>query len=428
MVKRICLIFLSAILVCVNCADRGKNEVTFAIGGAPNEIDFWEQLILQFEREKGIQINLLRQPTDTDQRRQGLVIPLQSQKSDPDIFLMDVAWLAQFAASGWLEPLDDCVESGEIEIDRFFDKVVNSTDKYHGLLIALPVYIDGGLLYFRKDLFEKYGITRPPETWAELIDYSIKIQADMRKADPGFYGFVWQGAQYEGLICNFLEFAASNNGGIRFADGKILLSSPENVEALNLMNELIHRHKISPPNTFTEMKEEEVRSFFQRGKALFERNWPYAWSLHQADNSNVQGKVGISPLPHFESGTSASTLGGWHIGISGFSDKKAEAWEFLKFILSYDIQKKLALGLGWNPGRKDIYTDNEVLQRMPHFSDLRGVFENAVSRPNVPYYTRISEVLQRYLNAALADELTAEEALLKAEEEAQKVVERYEGN
>jgi len=423
--KKHVLIVLGVMILLIGCGEKGEKVVTFAVGGAPAELDFWETLIQEFENESGTRVRMLRQPTDTDQRRQGLVIPMKSRKKDPDIFLMDVAWLAQFAASGWLEELDTYIEKERIDLGSFFSKVVNLADKYEGMLVALPVYVDGGLLYYRKDLLKKHGINGPPRTWDRLLDHSVKVQKAIRAKNPQFYGFVWQGAQYEGLVCNFIEFAGSNGGGILFEDGRILLNVPANIEAVQFMRDLIHKHKISPPNTFTEMKEEEVRTFFQSGDALFERNWPYAWSLHQREDSKVKGRVGIASLPHFPSGKSVSTLGGWHIGISRYSDLKRESFRLVKFVVSYGVQKRLALELGWNPGRRDVYTDSDVIEKLPHFVRLREVFENAQPRPNVPYYTQISEVVQRYVNKILAGELSAQDGLEAAEREAQKVVERY---
>lgn len=424
--KTVTIFILTAIFLIQGCARKEKNIICFAVGGAPNEIELWEEIVKEFELQSGVKVKILRQPTDTDQRRQGLVVPLKSKKKDPDVFLMDVAWIAQFAASGWLEPFDSYVKEDNLNLEVFFSKVVNLADKYNGELIALPVYVDGGLLYYRKDLLKKYGYDKPPQTWEELLKYSLKIQENERKFNPNFYGFVWQAAQYEGLICNFLEFAGSNNGGVVITNGKILLNSPQNRQALQFMCDLIHKYKISPPNTFTEMKEEEVRIFFQQGNALFERNWPYAWSLHQSKDSNIRDKVGIAPLPHFPGGRSVSALGGWHIGISKYSDKKKESFEFIKFVTSYNTQKKLAVELGWNPGRKDVYKDKELLRELPHFAYLRSVFENAQPRPNLPYYTQISEVMQQYINAALAGKLPVNSALQKAETEAQKIIERYE--
>lgn len=409
--KRIVYIIFCLIGLTLSCSKQ-EPQLTFMVGGAPTEVEYWEELVREFEEQSGIPVQLIRQPTDSDQRRQGLVIPLKSKQADPDVFLMDVVWIGQFVTSNWLEPLNSYVERNEFALEPFFQRVVDLADTYNDTLFALPVYVDGGLLYYRKDLLAKYGYQNPPETWNQLVKYSQEIQREERQGNSEFYGFVWQGAQYEGLVCSFLEFCASNNGGLEDP-----VNIPENVKALQFMYDLIHTHRISPPNIYTEIKEEEARLFFQQGNALFERNWPYAWQLHQADNSLVKGKVGISPLPKFTDGRHASTLGGWHIGISHYSDMKEEAWELLKYITSYDTEKKLVLNLGWNPGRKDLYDDQEVIKKFPHLVVLREVFETAVARPNLPYYTQLSSIIQRYVNSCLAGNISAKEALDRAQEE-----------
>lgn len=413
------------LLAIAGCSGKQTSQLTIAIGGAPNEVDFWEKLITQFEQESGIAVTVRRQVTDTDLRRQELFLALKSKQADPDVFLMDVVWIPQFVQSGWLQSLDTYMGKSDVNPDQFLMRVVRLADAYDGHVMALPVYVDGGLLYYRIDLLEKYGYDGPPETWEHLQDCAERIEQDERKSIPDFYGFVWQGAQYEGLVCNFLEFAGSNNGGILDSIGTVIVDSPANVEALTFMYDLIHLSEVSPPNTYTEMKEEEVRTYFQQGKALFERNWPYAWALHEDSTSPIAGKVGIAPLPHFDGGHSVSTLGGWHVGISQYSDVKPEAWRLVEYIVSHNTQKQLALNLGWNPGRIDVYDDPEVLEKMPQLAALREIFAHALPRPTVPYYSRISSILQRDLNGALAGNMTPGQALSDAQKEIESVVREY---
>ena len=403
---------------------RRESAFTVWIGGAPQEADYWEKLVREFQDRTGTDARIVRQPTDSDQRRQGLVISLESRQPDPDVFLMDVVWIGQFALSHWLEPLTTYMTHDTITMEPFFQRIIGQVDRYHDSLYALPVYVDGGLLYYRADLLKKYGIANPPNTWDELRDDAVKVQSGERRTDPDFNGFVWQGAQYEGLVCTFLEFAASNNGGI-IAHDTIDLATDPNVQALQFMRDLIHTYHITPPNTFTEMKEEEVRRAFQSGNALFERNWPYAWKLHQSPASSVRGKVGIAPLPHFGGGESVSTLGGWHIGISRFSDEKEAAWNFVKFVTSYEVQKQLAVNLGWNPGRRDVYADPDVLKTLPYLDRLQEVFDHAVARPNVPYYAQVSDMMQRYLNDCLAGKESPREALASVQKEIERITRVY---
>ncbi len=395
------LIFLSLLLT--GCEER-RRELTFAVGGAPEEVAYWEKLLREFEAEEGIKVRVIRQPTDTDLRRQELVVALSSGKEDPDIFLMDVVWVGQFIASGWLKELEG------IDTSPFFKSALK-VDVHGGKLYALPVYVDCGLLYYRKDLLENYGC-RVPETWEDLLHCSLRV-----KEREGVYTFLWQGAQYEGLICTFLEFSASAGGSLKE------IYSEENVRALSFMRDLIHRYRISPPNTYTELREEEVRRLFQQGNALFERNWPYAWKLHNSPDSPVRGKVGVQVLPAFGGGRHAACLGGWHIGISRFSDRKEDALKLLRFILSREVQERLALDLGWNPGRTDVYED--LVRKDPHMKVVMQACRSAIPRPALPYYVQFSEILRKYLNSALAGRLDPAEALRKAEAEIKDLERHY---
>ncbi|MBW1791444.1 MAG: extracellular solute-binding protein, partial [Deltaproteobacteria bacterium] len=142
MPKRIAWLILLITVSAVCCCGPEKDAVVFSVGGAPAELAFWEELLRDFEKQSGIPVELLRQPTDTDQRRQGLVVALSAGKSNPDVFLLDVAWLGLFTASGWVEPL-----GSDIDQRPFFARVLQLVDIHQGKVMALPVYLDGGLLY-----------------------------------------------------------------------------------------------------------------------------------------------------------------------------------------------------------------------------------------------------------------------------------------
>jgi multiple sugar transport system substrate-binding protein len=276
-------------------------------------------------------------------------------------------------------------------------------------------------------LLEKYGYSGPPKTWDALTAMARKVQQGERPARPEFYGYVWQGAQYEGLVCNFLEAAASAGGGLPIENGNLRVNSKANSKALALLRNMVGPGGISAPQTYSSMQEEETRLYFERGDALFERNWPYAWPLHQSEKSPVRGQVGIAPLPSFPGQNPAAALGGWHVGISRFTDAPEAARELALYLVSLPVQKRLALELGWNPGRREVYGDPDVLARYPHFRELRAVFSHALARPGLPYYSRVSEVLQRHLNAALAGKTDPTHALQSAQEEIDALTARYGG-
>lgn len=414
------VLVVAAALALWGCAR--SDQMTFHVGGTAVEMAFWEEVVAQFVEQTGSAVSLIRSTAQTEQRRQSLMVSLRSASPDPDVMLVDVAWIGQMAASGWLEPLDNY---DEIDASVFFERIVTLANRPYGELIGVPVFVDGGVLYYRSDLLERYGYEHPPRTWHELRDQALHIMEQERGARPSFWGYVWQGAQYEGLVCNALEFFTSAGGGFLDSAGNPMIDAQPNRAALAFMVSLLEPpHAISPPNTFADMKEEEARQLFHNADALFQRNWPYAWPLHERDDSAVRGKTGVTVLPYFEGGQSASTLGGWHAAISRFSNRKKEAAAFVAFITSYDVQKQLALRLGYNPGRQDVYADPQLLEHYPLLARLEPVFARAIPRPMVPWYSELSLLLQRHINAALAGNVTVQQALMQAQQEAVELVER----
>lgn len=414
------LIHLTFFLMGYSCVQDSK--FTIMLGGAPNEIAFWNQVIQQYQEEYGIKLEIMRQSTDTDQRKQGIIFAMRGRIADPDIMLLDVAWIGQIAYSDWLLSLNEYT----IPVEHFYPHIIQNVDTYQGRLLAIPFNVDGGMLYYRKDLIERYGYTNPPSTWKNLLEMALHIQGEEKKSNPDFWGFVWQGAQYEGLVCNALEVFTSAGGGF-FSNVKTpIINHPENEKALQLMSDWINTYRISPPNTYTNMREEPVRMEFQNGNALFERNWPYAWSLHNQETSAIENKFGIAPLPHFPNYSSASTLGGWHIAVSKYTDKPDRSVDFIKYLSQYEVQKAFCQNLGWAMGRMDVYEDEELLNQLPHLLSLRDIFQNAVARPVIPYYSEISQVLQKYIHFALTGNKSPEEALELAHQEIQEIMKEYE--
>lgn len=137
-----------------------KKSLTFITGGTAKSFAFWEKTIRDFKKVTGIDVNMIRSATQTEVRKQQIFIALRGRKADPDVMVMDIAWIGQLSASGWLEPLNNYA----IDTAVFFSNIVMLADIYKNRIIGLPLYVDAGLLYYRKDLLEKYGYPEPPKT------------------------------------------------------------------------------------------------------------------------------------------------------------------------------------------------------------------------------------------------------------------------
>jgi multiple sugar transport system substrate-binding protein len=233
--------------------------------------------------------------------------------------------------------------------------------------------------------------------------------------ETGLYGFIWQGKQYEGLVCNALEYIWSNGGDI-LDNGRPVIDSPRNAEALRFMGDLIRKHGITPYLVTTAI-EEPTRHIFGDGKALFMRNWPYAWNIFEQEGSAVKGKTGVAALPSFSGDRSTSTLGGWELGVNRFSRRPEAAKQLVRFLTSPTAQKNLALAIGYTPTRMALYKDPDLVLQNPFMASLYGIFLDARPRPVTPYYLMITQALQPEFSAVLAGIKSPEAALASAQKQ-----------
>lgn len=363
----------------------------------PEASEVWDQIIKDFERANpGVKVVREVGPHSSTQFHDLVTQKLKNRDPEMDVFFMDVIWPAEFASAGWALPLDRFFPSAERQ--EFLQAPIHA-NTYRGQIFGVPVFIDTGLLYFRRDLLQKNGFAAP-RTWPELIRQA-KVVLD-RERNPGLTGFSGQFKQYEGLICNMMEYILSNGGA--FWDEESLrsaLDQPRAKQAVEFVRNHIIR-EISQRGVLAYEEPESLNVFIQ-GKAIFHRNWPYAWKIaNDPEQSRVAGKVGMTILPAFPGGKSVATLGGWQLGISRFSRKTEPAWKFVSFMTSAKIQKRITLSTGRAPTRKLLYQDHDVLKENPHFRELLGTFIHAVPRPRTPVYVPLSNIMQRYFSSAIA--------------------------
>jgi len=401
------IIFLSFVFLLVSaflltgCIKKSVEEETTIhfVTWKPNIPGAWEEIFKIFKAEHP-DIKVVKEvgPHSSTAFHDLLTQKLKNRSRDIDVFLMDVIWPPEFAAAGWAMSLDDLFPASEQE--QFLSGTILA-NTYEGQIYGVPLFIDSGVLYYRKDLLDRYGFT-PPETWQELVYQAKKIVFNESKKNRELYGFSGQFKQYEGLVCNIMEYILSNRGNLVNPEStEPEIARKPALEAVRFVRDNIIGG-IAPVGLLTYQEPESLDLFIQ-GKAVFHRNWPYAWEVsNNPERSVISGKVGITRLPHFPGGKSFSTLGGWQLGISNYSENKEAAWTFVEFLTSERIQKLLALKAGRAPTRRALYDNSEILRAYPHFSDMKDVFLTAYPRPRTPLYPAVSNVLQRYFSKAIS--------------------------
>ena len=362
-----------------------------------NNPGLWRRLADQFEREHPpLKVALEIGPPSPSAFHDRLTQKLKNRSRDLDVFLMDVTWPPEFASAGWVLPLDGISSSEQREL---FVPAALEAATWQGRVYGAPLYLNAGVLYYRRDLLERYRLPAP-QTWPQLVSQAKLILAQDKSGLAGYSG---QFKQYEGLVCDLLEFVWAAGGRALDAQGqRCLLDQPAALKAVRFVRDALIGG--AAPREVLAFQEPESLDLFARGGAVFLRDWLYAWPiLNDAKRSQVAGKVGLAPLPRFSDGSSVSCLGGWQVGLSAYSQKPSQALKLVKFLASEPVQRRLALEEGLAPTRKALYDDPWVLKARPHFAKLAPILRSARPRPHTPLYPAVSEVMQAYFQQAISD-------------------------
>ncbi len=338
----------------------------------------YEQVAAFEAANPDMRVELLNANRDPDRRQEQFAGWLGAGDSGVDIYVVSPHWLAGYAEPGWLRPLDDLLPAAGVDPNGFLRPIVEAST-VEGRLMALPWLVDGGMVYYRRDLLEARGYA-PPKSWAELEDMALELGGDGGPA----HGFVWQGDEYDGLTCNSLEQVWAAGGDVVDASGQVVWDSPATRTALEGMARYVMTN-VSPADVVT-YQEAATLADFRAGNAVFMRNWAYAWDRLQEVGSPVAGQVGVAPLP-------ASCLAGQSLALSASSPFPERALRFMAFLAAPEQQAQLALRSPQPPALAEIYQDPALSAQDPFLVEVYPALLPARPRPQVADYARLSEVI-----------------------------------
>ncbi|MEU6981952.1 ABC transporter substrate-binding protein [Streptomyces sp. NPDC046324] len=350
------------------------------------------------------QVTVVELPDSADETRAQMITDLKSGDGRFDLLNIDVAWTSEFAAAGWIAPL----ERGRFPLESFLPPVVD-TATYDGRLYAVPYVTNAGMLFYRKDVLDREG-QRPPRTWAEL-----ERQARTIAPKYGLGGYAGQFLPYEGLTVNAAEAVYSAGGSILGDEGeRVTVDSAAARSGLGFLARGVRDGWI--PGEALSYKEEESRQAFQDGRLLFLRNWPYAYAGASGAESRVAGKFGAVPLPG-PAGPGASVLGGSNLAVSSQARYPESARDVIAYLTSEPVQRRVLTEGALPPVRSALYEDPALVARFPYLPTLRASVLAAAPRPKSPHYEQVSLAVQAVAHDAMTQHQTPEAAVRRLADE-----------
>ena len=318
---------------------------------------------------------------DSGAMREQILTSMQAGSSDYDVLSMDVVWAGEFAAAGYILPIDQLMQADGLKVSQF-NAGSMTAGNYNAKQYTLPFFPDLGLLYFRKDIVsaeDAAKLVSGDYTYADLQAMAEKYMGQGGTTD----GIVFQAKLYEGLVCNLTEYTkgwTDVEGGLVAL--KAMVDSP------------------ASPEDILNYSEGETHNSFIKGVSVFARNWPYQWGMIASDGTIKQDVVDVAPLP------GGSTVGGWLLGINKNSANQEGAWDFMKYVATQG-QKIMSVQGGYLPGYNEMLSDADVIaaNAMLSMPGFQNALATTISRPVSAHYSETSDAIMNAAHSYLSGEM-----------------------
>ncbi|MEW5993692.1 MAG: extracellular solute-binding protein [Candidatus Zixiibacteriota bacterium] len=312
---------------------------------------------------------------------------------EADVIELDGIWLSTFVDDGTpkLRPLDDLYHEEFARRSLFEAPVRLARGQADNVTYAIPLYVDVGLWFYRRDILGNL---------ASPIQLNALIELARGKASKvtSLEALIYQSAQYEGLNCFFYEMVALEDGAIGAFD------SPGAVRALRRLHDWLYAAKSrTVPSSVLVFQEEESRRLFTMGFAVLLRNWPYVLQSWPENNAVPFDDVGVAQVEG-----ARPVLGGWYLGIPrvvGTRQVEEAAKRVVAFLTSHEQMASRARYEVVNHRRipPDRAVFAELKSEYPFMDAVESALNRAITRPRSADYLKLSSLLSEGLYSVLAN-------------------------
>lgn len=394
-----------------------------------------EKLVPEFEKKyPNIRVKIVKAPwTEFDAK---LHMMIAAGKS-PDVFShWGEAGFSQYYSKGLVYDLTDLMnESGFKPEEYGIPQKLMDIYKVNGRQYGIPVYSYVSLLAYNKDMFDKAGLPYPPAdyedrswTFEKMMEYAKKLTKVTGNIRDTQYGLEWLWGQKD---MNPIYFGAKVYSDDTWTNGgkptESYFNSPEVIQAVQTIQDLTWKEKVSPPPAFSQAVAGQGGDPFAAGKVAMKVTG--AWVL--SGSNNFKFKVGVAAIPRGKNDKVRDVLYVDPLLISSRSKHPKEAFEWVKFLVSEEAQKKGIVLSGGTPP-----ANQKAVETYYHFfkninpEDLRKVYEGGIKYGTESYnhlladYTQIITIVNNEFSAIDIGQKSAKEVLPAVDKKVDKLLKK----
>ncbi|MFD2466645.1 ABC transporter substrate-binding protein [Amycolatopsis silviterrae] len=439
--KLLCLLAATALLVtgCAGAGALGTGGRTLVVAIVSNP-QMKDAISLKGEFEKanpGIKLKFVSLPEN--EARAKITASTATQGGEFDVVMISNYEAPQWAANGWLENLEPHMKATPGYDEGDFIPSIRQSLSYENQMYAVPFYGESSFVVYRKDLFQKAGLSMPPHpTWQQIADFAAKL--DDKQA--GISGICLRGKPGWGESLAPFTTVANTFGTQWFdKDWNAKLTSPEFTQAANFYVNLLRDHgEVGASSAgFTECG----TKYAQGNAAMWYDATSMTGTTEDPKTSHVGGKNGYVAAP-VEKTQASGWLYTWSLGIPKVGKNKDDAWKFMAWMTNKDYAKKIGETYGWNrvpPGtRKSTYEIPQYKEAAKAYAQptLDGIaaanqqktMVHPVPYPGIqfvgiPEFQDLGTRVSQQLSAAIAGQTSVADALAQSQKYAESVGKSY---
>jgi len=330
-----------------------------------------------------------------------------------DVLSLDQIWLADFVSKGLLTPLNNYITK---DMNKDITPVVLEAFQYQDQIWAFPFLMNFQLLFYNEDMLNSAGFQNPPNSLETLVKQMKAIKKQ------GIVEYPWTDSwnQSEGLISEYVWLTGAYGGDIFDDKGGPIFDQKPGVRALEFMVMLL-KEQLAHPTILTN-DELAVKDDFISGQAAFTSNWTFQYGfMNDPQMSEIvkQSKMGLLPASEKISAKTSSVSGFQGIAITTASENKEAAWQWIKFLTSPLVQRAFLFEM---PIWTSVQTSQDAKMLDPMVTIKREQLMGLHHRPNVPNYSNISSILQKYIYLSLKGRMEPAAALKQAKAEIEALI------
>lgn len=378
-------------------------------------VGFMESETRKFEAETGIQVELINMSWENVADR--VMTEMAAGGDSYDIIEFDNAWVSKFVTNGWVEPLDAFVTQ-----DIKDGVLPGLLDKFsmNGHIYGIAWNNDTRFFMYNAEMLKRAGIEKPPTTWAELKEQSMKLQA-AGIASYGFSNSLMQAQSCTNEITNMVY----SFGGDFFDDaGNLTITSDPAVKAAyEYMVDALNTSKFVDPGSLTSDYETVANVFNMGQSAFFVQAWPGIYqSANDAEQSQIVGNIAVADYALGENGKQSVLTLPEAMAIPATSKNKEAAWEYIKYMSSKDFDKRKAETIGALPIWSDLFNDADLLKLYPHWASFGKQSAYANGLQSLLWYDEFSNIVQVETQKILLGQVSVDDGLKSMEEQCKKLM------